>query len=41
VCAVLSLFAASQLGDYTNKDISREYDEARTMDDSGHATPAA
>ncbi|ACC74911.1 MFS transporter [Paraburkholderia phymatum] len=37
VCAVISLVAASRLGDYTNRDISREYDEARTMGDHGHA----
>jgi MFS family permease len=41
LCAVVSLIAASRLGDYTNKDISREYDDARTKGDSGHATPAA
>jgi hypothetical protein len=41
VCSVLSLIAASRLGDYTNKDISQEYDDARTMGDSEHATPAA
>jgi MFS family permease len=35
VCAVLSVIAASMLGDYTNKDISREYDEAH----HGHAPP--
>jgi MFS family permease len=40
-CAVLSLFAASQLRDHTNKDISREYDDPRAMGDSGHAKPAA
>jgi hypothetical protein len=39
-CAVVSLIAASRLVDYTNKDISREYDDARTNGDSGHATPA-
>ncbi|WP_243712175.1 MFS transporter, partial [Burkholderia pyrrocinia] len=39
VCAVLSLVAASKLGDYTNKDISREYDEARDLGDHGHAPP--
>ncbi|NPT43359.1 hypothetical protein GNZ12_19010 [Paraburkholderia sp. 1N] len=33
VCAVLSLIAASRLGDYTNKDISREYDDVRAMGD--------
>jgi MFS family permease len=41
VCAVLSLIAASRLGDYTNKDISREYDDPRTSGDSGHASPTA
>ncbi|WP_353558690.1 MFS transporter [Paraburkholderia terrae] len=40
LCAVLSLFAALRLGDYTNKDISREYDEAHPLTDSGHARPA-
>ena len=40
VCAVISLLATSRLGDYTNRDISREYDEARRMDDHGHPTPA-
>ncbi len=35
-CAVLSVVAASKLGDYTNKDISREYDDARSH---GHAPP--
>src|SRR6202051_1064565 len=30
VCAVISLIASSRLVDYTNKDISREYDEVRT-----------
>jgi hypothetical protein len=40
VCAVVSLIAASRLGDYTNKDISQEYDDARTKGDSGHASPA-
>ncbi|RKT26940.1 metabolite-proton symporter [Paraburkholderia sp. RAU2J] len=40
-CAVLSLVAASRLGDYTNKDISREYDDPRPMGDSRHATPSA
>ena len=37
VCAVLSVVAASKLGDYTNKDISREYDDAGG--DHGHAPP--
>ncbi|MEI6002562.1 MHS family MFS transporter [Paraburkholderia bengalensis] len=40
LCAVLSLFAAWRLGDYTNKDISREYDEAHPLADNGHARPA-
>jgi MFS family permease len=39
-CAVLSVIAASLLGDYTNKDISREYDEAHPLGDHGHAPPA-
>ncbi|VWB06178.1 MFS transporter [Burkholderia lata] len=39
VCAVLSVVAASKLGDYTNKDISREYDDARGLGDHGHAPP--
>lgn len=39
ICAVLSLVAASKLGDYTNKDISREYDDARGLEDHGHAPP--
>ncbi len=38
-CAVLSLVAASKLGDYTNKDISRQYDDARSLEDHGHAPP--
>ena len=37
VCGVVSLVAAWRMGDYTNKDISREYDDARPMGDSGHA----
>ncbi|MEM5439539.1 MFS transporter [Paraburkholderia diazotrophica] len=40
VCAVFSLAASWRMGDYTNKDISREYDEGRVMDDHGHARPA-
>jgi metabolite-proton symporter len=40
VCAVLSVVAAYLLGDYTNKDISREYDEAPILGDGGHPTPA-
>jgi MFS family permease len=39
-CAVLSVIAAAQMGDYTNKDISREYDEAMTIGDGGHPRPA-
>ncbi|MGV2290113.1 MFS transporter [Trinickia sp. YCB016] len=39
-CAVLSLISASMMGDHTNQDISREYDEARAMGDDGHARPA-
>nr|WP_176704812.1 MFS transporter [Burkholderia sp. M701] len=38
VCALISLAAASRLGDYTNKDISREYDDAPGMHDTRHAT---
>jgi len=38
LCAVISLAAASRLGDYTNKDISREYDDAPGMHDTRHAT---
>src|SRR5579863_3450715 len=34
-CAALSLIAASKLGDYTNKDISREYDDVPAIGDSG------
>ncbi|MPW21866.1 MFS transporter [Paraburkholderia sp. CNPSo 3157] len=40
VCALFSLAASWRMGDYTNKDISREYDEGRMMDDHGHARPA-
>lgn len=40
VCALFSLVASWRMGDYTNKDISREYDEGRVMDDHGHARPA-
>ncbi|WP_206996324.1 MFS transporter [Trinickia mobilis] len=40
-CAVLSLIAASLMGDRTNKDISREYDDARALGEGGHPTPAA
>jgi MFS family permease len=39
-CAVLSVIAAAKLGDYTNKDISREYDEAPVLGEHGHAPPA-
>ena len=39
-CAVLSLISASLMGDHTNQDISREYDEARAMGDDGHVRPA-
>ncbi|TPQ31742.1 MFS transporter, partial [Cupriavidus pinatubonensis] len=41
VCAGLSVFAATQLRDYTKKDISREYDEPGFAHDGGntrHAT---
>ncbi|MDH6151757.1 MULTISPECIES: MFS transporter [Paraburkholderia] len=38
-CAVISVAAAMRLGDYTNKDISREYDDVHALHDSGHATP--
>ncbi|WP_296651235.1 MFS transporter [Paraburkholderia sp.] len=41
VCAVVSLFAAWRMGDYTNKDISREYDEAHALHDGGHASRPA
>lgn len=40
-CAVVSLFAVWRMGDHTNKDISREYDEARALGDSGHASRPA
>jgi MFS family permease len=40
VCALVSLAATSRLGDYTNRDISREYDEGRGMGDHAHARPA-
>jgi len=39
-CAVLSLVSASMMGDHTNQDISREYDEGRAMGDDGHARHA-
>ncbi|MGF6505158.1 MFS transporter [Paraburkholderia sp. 32] len=39
-CAVISVAAAMRLGDYTNKDISREYDDVHALHDSSrHATP--
>jgi metabolite-proton symporter len=40
VCALFSLVASWRMDDYTNKDISLEYDEGRMMDDHGHARPA-
>jgi hypothetical protein len=40
-CAVVSFFAAWRMGDYTNKDISREYDDAPSLGDSGHASHPA
>ncbi|MBP0595884.1 MHS family MFS transporter [Paraburkholderia sp. LEh10] len=40
VCAVLSVAAAWKMGDYTNKDISREYDEGHAMSDHRRARPA-
>jgi len=40
VCAVISLLASSRLVDYTNKDISREYDDVRAGGGT-HATPVA
>ncbi|NUX53281.1 MFS transporter [Paraburkholderia youngii] len=39
VCAVISVAAAMRLGDYTNKDISREYDDVHALHDRGHAAP--
>ncbi|AOZ02588.1 MFS transporter [Cupriavidus sp. USMAHM13] len=39
VCAALSVFAASRLRDYTNQDISREYDDA-SAHGGGHAPHA-
>ncbi|MGF6290599.1 MFS transporter [Paraburkholderia youngii] len=39
VCAVISVAAAMRLSDYTNKDISREYDDVHALHDRGHATP--
>lgn len=41
VCALLSLIAASQMGDHTNKDISQEYDDAAATRGGRHATPTA
>ncbi|RQH06917.1 MFS transporter [Paraburkholderia dinghuensis] len=41
LCAVISLFAAWRMGDYTNKDISQEYDEAHAFGESGHASRPA
>jgi len=41
VCAIVSLFAAWRMGDYTNKDISREYDEAHPASDAGPASRPA
>lgn len=38
VCALVSFLAAWRMGDYTNKDISREYDEVHPLGDSGHAS---
>ncbi|MBB5442893.1 MULTISPECIES: MFS transporter [unclassified Paraburkholderia] len=38
-CSVISVAAAMRLGDYTNKDISREYDDVHALHDSRHATP--
>jgi MFS family permease len=40
-CGILSLIAASLLGDYTNKDISQEYDDVQRKGDSEHASPTA
>jgi len=40
-CAVVSLFAAWRMGDYTNKNISLEYDDMRTRRDRGHASRPA
>jgi MFS family permease len=40
-CGVISVIAASMLGDYTNKDISREYDESpAAFGEHGHAPRA-
>lgn len=42
-CAVVSLFAAWRMGDYTNKDISQEYDDAHAFGEGrhGHASRPA
>jgi MFS family permease len=40
LCGVVSLIAASRLGDYTNKDISEEYDERGPIHDRRHPRPA-
>ncbi|PVX82702.1 MFS transporter [Paraburkholderia unamae] len=37
-CAVVSLLAAWRMGDYTNKDISREYDDTRAWGERGHTS---
>jgi MFS family permease len=39
ICALMSVVAASMMRDYTNKDISKEYD-APMMGGGGHATGA-
>ncbi|WP_025599332.1 MFS transporter [Burkholderia sp. WSM2230] len=36
LCGVLSVIAASRMGDYTNKDISQEYDEPQSLSGSEH-----
>ncbi|WP_233872934.1 MFS transporter [Paraburkholderia adhaesiva] len=41
LCAVISFFAAWRMGDYTNKDISQEYDEAHAFGESRHASRPA
>jgi metabolite-proton symporter len=38
-CAVLSVIASALMGDRTNKDISREYDDPQVMHDARHVTP--
>jgi MFS family permease len=40
VCGLCSLAAAWRMGDYTNKDISREYDEAHPLGEHGRARTA-